>query len=296
MPPARAVEIAARIIDASRVAFPRLYYRRCGDSRYQSLPLTQVHGTYTGSIPGAAVTVDGIEYYLEAFDVHGNGPALHGTPEQPHRIWVAPLDRAASTSSGEPGGVQPPPAGVRAGGSGPPGETDWHRLRLAASGLVGWSPGGLTPSLQALLEVGLLPRPWLSIELVVGVPVVPPQVSSAEGEARLDPLLLAVQARLLFRRQDRIGLSVGAGAGALLVRMSGTAQAGYLSAVDWVASSLLYGLGGLSIRLSPRWRIGVEAVLGLALPRPVASFGEHEVGSFGRPLLGGALGVEVALF
>lgn len=95
-PPGKAVVIRARITDPSGVALPRLYFRSVGQREYSGVPLAAASrpGEFVGTIPGLAVISAGVEYYLEAFDAAGNGPAHSGTAEQPHRILV--VEPAAS--------------------------------------------------------------------------------------------------------------------------------------------------------------------------------------------------------
>ena len=88
--PGKPIEISARITDdLGEVAFPRVYFRRVGETKYSVVTLRRAGERYAASIPTMAVTTDGVEYYIEAFDSRGNGPAQHGSAEAPHRVEVA---------------------------------------------------------------------------------------------------------------------------------------------------------------------------------------------------------------
>lgn len=64
-----AVPIAATVVDASGVASVTLYYRAQGGSDYAAVALSGgADDAWAGSIPAAAVTAPGVEYYLEATD------------------------------------------------------------------------------------------------------------------------------------------------------------------------------------------------------------------------------------
>jgi MYXO-CTERM domain-containing protein len=63
-----AVVITANITDASGVASATLYYRATGAGAFASLPMTASGGDYSATIPSAAVTVAGVDYYLSATD------------------------------------------------------------------------------------------------------------------------------------------------------------------------------------------------------------------------------------
>ena len=66
------VSISANITDVSGIAQARVYYKRGGDAGYSYAGMIKSGGTFTGSIPGAAVTIRGVEYYIEATDSSGN--------------------------------------------------------------------------------------------------------------------------------------------------------------------------------------------------------------------------------
>ncbi len=61
--------INCNIADASGVASAALYYRATGGGAFTSAAMVNsVDETWTGEIPGAAVTTAGVDYYLEAVD------------------------------------------------------------------------------------------------------------------------------------------------------------------------------------------------------------------------------------
>lgn len=82
------IDIAVRFEDQSQIFEPKLYFRRVGEDTFNAIDLiVRGNGTWVGTIPASLVTRD-LEYFLEAFDVLGNGPAWHGTQERPHFIKV----------------------------------------------------------------------------------------------------------------------------------------------------------------------------------------------------------------
>jgi hypothetical protein len=83
-----AIEIRATITDQSAVFGATVYYRLAGGGEFLSASLVKTTGDeYVATIPAAAVTGD-VDYFLEAFDVHGNGPTLVGSQPKPLRIAV----------------------------------------------------------------------------------------------------------------------------------------------------------------------------------------------------------------
>jgi hypothetical protein len=82
------IDILVRFEDQSQIFEPKLYFRRVGEDLFNAIDLiVRGNGTWVGTIPGSVVTRD-LEYFLEAFDVFGNGPSWHGTQEHPHFIKV----------------------------------------------------------------------------------------------------------------------------------------------------------------------------------------------------------------
>ncbi len=93
------LDFVVRFEDQSQIFEPKLYFRRVGEEQYNAIDLiARRDGTWLATIPAALVTRD-LEYFLEAFDVFGNGPAWHGTQDHPHFVKVVQATQA---------GAQPP--------------------------------------------------------------------------------------------------------------------------------------------------------------------------------------------
>ena len=85
-PRGRPVVIRARIEDESPVFAPALFLRPVGAPEYVAVRMTPTgEGVFEARIPASEVQND-IEYFLEAFDNLGNGPARVGSPRAPLRI------------------------------------------------------------------------------------------------------------------------------------------------------------------------------------------------------------------
>lgn len=83
------IDIIAEVIDNTYyVDSVKLFYRRTGEIDYTETPMNNTFGdTYQGTIPGAIVTEDGVDYYIYAKDDLGVG-AYHGRPETPHQTHI----------------------------------------------------------------------------------------------------------------------------------------------------------------------------------------------------------------
>ncbi|UCE37750.1 MAG: Ig-like domain-containing protein [Thermoplasmata archaeon] len=58
--------------DGSGVEYAFLYYKKSSDPSYTEQQMTANGNTYSGEIPGSAVTLDGIDYYIKAVDKANN--------------------------------------------------------------------------------------------------------------------------------------------------------------------------------------------------------------------------------
>jgi hypothetical protein len=76
------ITIRARITDKSAIFAPSLLVRQRGKKEFDTIELKKVGDVFQAVIPADQVTGD-LEYVIEAFDEHGNGPGRAGTPEKP---------------------------------------------------------------------------------------------------------------------------------------------------------------------------------------------------------------------
>jgi len=88
----KATTLTARITDESKI-FPQVFFRFGSSGPYQKpLDMKPVKGQkaqWSATLPPPAG--NSIEYYLEAYDEFGNGPARAGEAERPFRIDFAPV-------------------------------------------------------------------------------------------------------------------------------------------------------------------------------------------------------------
>jgi hypothetical protein len=89
----KSLKVKAKISDNLSVAEARLFFRVKGAPAYESTTMDQVDkGIYEGTIPGGKLLKDGAQYYIQAKDQNGN-ESRDGTPEKPHEVKVAELDK-----------------------------------------------------------------------------------------------------------------------------------------------------------------------------------------------------------
>lgn len=171
----------------------------------------------------------------------------------------------------------------------PPGP----RFRLELGPRAAFSPGaGVFPEL--LLRARLAEGARLSVGLDVQIPTLPARISAAEGSATLSFGAALAAADLSFAPSEEDRLRLGGGLGPLLLWMDGSAAPGFRGQAETLAAlatelRLAYGR-----RLGPLW-LWVELSGLLAFPRPVVRFAGRTIADFGRPLIGGALLLELPL-
>ena len=98
--------LTAKITDESKI-FPQVFFRSAPSGPYEKpldmRPVKGQKGQWTATLPPASSNV--LEYYIEAYDEFGNGPARAGDPEKPFRIDFASVQivqtRPASPVSSE---------------------------------------------------------------------------------------------------------------------------------------------------------------------------------------------------
>lgn len=106
-PAGAAIAIRAQIEDESEIFAPAVFVRPVGQGDFESLGMRRSNDGWEATIPAEMVTTD-LEYFIEAFDDQGNGPAREGAPESPIRIEVAGGRPSAGAS--KDGDVRPPPS------------------------------------------------------------------------------------------------------------------------------------------------------------------------------------------
>ncbi len=85
--------VSAHIVDESGVFAPTLYYRKRSHGHFDSVSMTLHGGRYQASVP----LHDRVDYWIEAYDIFGNGPTRSGGPKAPRRWTRRKAAREAKT-------------------------------------------------------------------------------------------------------------------------------------------------------------------------------------------------------
>jgi hypothetical protein len=169
---------------------------------------------------------------------------------------------------------------------------------LWATGALGAtaSAGGLGGTLAARVGLRVDATPRFGGSLSGILPLVPQTVS--ETGARADVNVYAVSALLhyVLVTSGEWGADLGAGAGVVIARMEGFAEA---PAFTGRSETLVAGApmvdASLSYRPISMLRVRGELQAGVAMPRLAVTFDHRDVAVWGRPFMVAILGAEVAL-
>ncbi|MBI2377653.1 MAG: hypothetical protein HYV07_26870 [Deltaproteobacteria bacterium] len=123
------IVIQARIEDSSGIFAPSVLFRIRGTKEFDTIELKKRDEVFEATIPAEQVTAD-LEYFIEAFDDQGNGPARVGDPERPNLIRVARPGESLALDAVTPPPITEPEEG---GGGGVPWWL-WVALGAAAVG------------------------------------------------------------------------------------------------------------------------------------------------------------------
>jgi hypothetical protein len=177
----------------------------------------------------------------------------------------------------------PPPAGP-------------SRLHAVLAPTVLGGPGGVGPTGHATVGLRYQWSPMLSSRAFVVLPVVPGTVRGPEGHAEVDVAMTgaALDVALTPSSSDWL-VSTGAALNVAWIRTVGTTESALLERTDSVFAVVPALVLALHRHLSTRASLGIEALSGVSVPRPVIVFGDRSVAHWGRPLLGASLALELAL-
>lgn len=111
------LQLRATITDESGVFDAVLFWRPAGGAAFSGVSLERLpDGTFLGTLPVSVVQADAVEYFIQAYDEFGNGPANAGSAEAPIRVVLVdaplPAQAPATTAPAAPVPVAPVPAQV----------------------------------------------------------------------------------------------------------------------------------------------------------------------------------------
>ena len=170
------------------------------------------------------------------------------------------------------------------------------RLFIHLAPAVAGSPGGLGPSLHALLGLRWMPHRHVGVAIHALAPTVGTVARGPEGTARIHTALVLASAHVSFVSPSaRWQPDAGIGVGPAFARMRGSAAATYDDATDVVTSAAFAARLGLAVAVHPRVRLRLDGHVGALVPRTLVRFAGRTVAAWGQPFGIGTFGIEIVI-
>ena len=215
---------------------------------------------------------------------------LHG------RILPVPAPAPKPLDGGPEGAavVEPDAAAAAVGPSRPTTETPQLSSFSAFIGPAVLMSSGVDPTLHIWLGARLNLATRVDLELVGAIPTTATAVSGITGTAGARAGALGLAANFRFTEPPSpLFVSAGLGIGALLVVISGDTTRASKAALGTSAAALPYLRVGAGYWIADHVALRGDALLGTALPAPVAEVKGKEIASFGTPTVLFAAALEV---
>ena len=166
---------------------------------------------------------------------------------------------------------------------------------LDAGAILLMSPGGVSPAADMLVMPTWMPTNKVIARGVVAVPLTSPELTSTEGQATVKEWLFGACVDWSLLSADSVwAATLGAGLGAVRLQSQGTANPPYVSSNGDAWAWLPFAHAGTSVRLgSSALRIGVDVWVGVSLPEIAILFPSRQIATWGRPLAGASLALQI---
>jgi hypothetical protein len=192
-----------------------------------------------------------------------------------------------------PPGSPPPPASPPSTiVSTPPPEPLPVTVSVASGLLV--STGRIGPLPIAGLGLAARMTRHLGAELWAYAPVVADELRDTAGTARTSVWLAAAGLHVAPPSIGRLAFNLGAGPLLALVRATGTATPPATSATDQQLAVALYTRAAVLVHAGLHWSFGLEVLAGTALRRPVVTFIDQEITTWGSAFAATTLAIAYA--
>ncbi len=168
------------------------------------------------------------------------------------------------------------------------GPRDWE---AAASLGVQSLPGGV--GVSALLSLRRRIVGPVFGQLGAALPLTASTIERDGASADVDARLVFATLSYAWLESSRFGLHSGAGASLAWVEARGSARLPQLAQTDSTNAVLPHVTTDLTLKLNPRLGVGAGALLAYSPKKVDVAFGEDVVGSFGRPLVLGFVGISI---
>ena len=206
-PAGKALTVNAKITDESEIFEPTLYYRQAGSKKFLSASMMKGEASnFTATIPETAMATE-VEYFIEAYDVNGNGPARFASDKAPHKIK---LTRAEPAKVAEPA-PEPKPAETK------PAETKPSEVKIEPPPpprpvVVAQAEPLFGPMRIAGVAVGAVGIAGIVVGAVLGS-----SAQTLRSQAVQDPTASGAQSKYNSAKSNALGANIAYVAGGVLV-------------------------------------------------------------------------------
>lgn len=174
-----------------------------------------------------------------------------------------------------------------------------NRSRLSFGGGAALTIGDARkpPVVQLALAANFRIIGKLGLGAIGLVPLWRSRVDGEGGEAEIGNGFAGMGLRFAFeQRQSRVGVLIGAGAGAGFTKVRGHGKNGFVGHEGIVVSAVPYLLAGLSFTATDMLRLRVDLLLGWAVPRTEVRFDERVITTWGHVLITPMLNLEFVVW
>ncbi len=168
-----------------------------------------------------------------------------------------------------------------------------ERIGLALGPGLMLSPGGVGASAVVLASMRTPLPAAFDVSLFGLLPLSSGMPSGAEGTARVRPWLMGGALEWTFWRRPVWDSRVGVALAGARVSMLGEGSEGFRGVHDRVWAGVPLALYHLGAHLRRALRVELAAWVGASFPEIKVYFGEREAAHWGRPVVGGALTIEL---
>ena len=170
------------------------------------------------------------------------------------------------------------------------------RLFLELGPALAMSPGGVGATGHAFVGLRWRMSTALGVGVFSAIPITSASISAAEGSADVRPWLFGLDGAVwFFDPSADWQVAAAGGIGLAYLAIQGNPTPPLMGRSDARTVALPFARLSLDRRLGERFRIGLQALVGIAAPQPVIQFDEREVAYWGRPLVLSTLVLGVAL-
>lgn len=178
----------------------------------------------------------------------------------------------------------------------PPPQSDEHHLLLQAGPGIMTSPGGLGATAGAFASVRWRATRAFGLDAWTFLPISSAGIETELGSASVRPYVFGIDAAVwLLPRGESWQLVVAGGIGVAHLVIDGRAQPPLLSRTETSTVALPFARLSAERRLSARFGLGLDGIVGVSTPKPIIRFDGREVADWGRPVVAGVLVFDLAL-